>query len=306
LVGRRIDYGLHVIRNLKASLAARAALIGVWLCHTPSGAARDTSSEPAHVTIEAFADQQIIRPGQTFRIAVVERIQPGWHTYWVNPGDAGQATRLRWSVPSGYRVDDVQWPVPQVFRSGSLVTYGYEGEVTLVQSVHAPDSLTSVPAYLSVEAQWLACQDICIPEHGVAQVTIRQQPTAAQAAPSASTALFTAAGARLPKPSPWDASLAVGPTSVVLTVHGIAPHLPPSAQVQFLPLTWGEIDNAARQKMARSGDDLLLTLMRGDLRSSPLAKLDGVLAVGPGSGQLEGQGFLLHALASGTGAPLAK
>jgi thiol:disulfide interchange protein DsbD len=295
-----------VIRNLKASVSAPAALIGLWLCHAPSAAAQDTPSEPAHVTIEAFADQQTVEPGQTFRIALVERIQPGWHTYWVNPGDAGQATRLRWSVPSGYRVDDVQWPVPQVFRSGSLVTYGYEGEVALVQSVHAPGSLAPVPANLSVEAQWLACQDICIPEHGVAQVTVRQEPAAAHAAPSASTALFTAAGARLPKPSPWDASLAVGPTSVVLTVHGIAPHLPSSAQVQFLPLTWGEIDNAARQKMARSGDDLLLTLTRGDLRSSPLAKLDGVLTVGPGSGHLQGQGFIMHALASSTAAPRAK
>jgi thiol:disulfide interchange protein DsbD len=295
--------GLLVIRNLIVSVSAPAAFVALWLCHTPTATAQSTPSEPAHVTIEAYADQQSIGPGDTFRVALVERIQPGWHTYWINPGDAGQATRLRWSVPGGYRVDDVQWPVPHVFRSGTLVTYGYEGEVALVQTVHAPGSLASAPANLSVEAQWLACQDLCIPEHGVAQVTLRQEATAAHAAPAASTALFTAAGARLPKPSPWGASLAVGPTHVVLTVRGIAPHLPSAAQVQFLPLSWGEIDNDARQKMARSGDDLLLTLARGDLRSSTLAKLDGLLVLGRGSGQLQGQGFLLHALASGTDAP---
>jgi DsbC/DsbD-like thiol-disulfide interchange protein len=295
-----------VIRNLKASASAAAALLAFCLCHAPNATAQSTPSEPLHVTIEAFADQQSIEPGETFRVALVERIQPGWHTYWVNPGDAGQATRLRWNVPSGYRVDEVQWPVPQVFRSGSLVTYGYEGEVALVQTVHAPGSLASTPAKLSVEAQWLACQDICIPEHGVAQVTIRQESTAAHAPASALPALFTAAGARLPKASPWDASLAVGPASVVLTVHGIAPQLPSTAQVQFLPLSWGEIDNAARQKMTRSGADLLLTLARGDLRASALARLDGVLVLGPGSGQLQGRGFLLHALASGTDAPHAR
>jgi len=299
---RTSGMGLLVIWNLKASVSAPAALLAFWLCHAPNATAQSTPSEPLHVTIEAFADQQSIEPGQTFRVAVVERIQPGWHTYWVNPGDAGQATRLRWSVPSGYRVDEVQWPVPQVFRSGSLVTYGYEGEVALVQSVHAPGNLASTPAKLSVEAQWLACQDICIPEHAVAQVTIGQESAAAHATPSASPALFTAAGARLPKPSPWGASLAVGSTSVVLTVHGIAPQLPPAAQVQFLPLSWGEIDNAAKQKTARSGADLLLTLARGDLRASPLAGLDGVLVLGPGSGPLQGEGFRLHALASGADA----
>jgi thiol:disulfide interchange protein DsbD len=297
--------GLLVNRNIKASTSASAAFLALWFGNAPNAAAQSTPSEPLHVAIEALADQQSIEPGQTFLVALVERIQPGWHTYWVNPGDAGQATRLRWTLPSGYRVDEVQWPVPQVFRSGPLVTYGYEGEVVLLQKVHSPDRLSSAPAKLSVEAQWLACQDICIPEHGASQVTVRQEPIAGHHAPAASTALFTAAGERLPKPCPWSTSLVVRGASVVLTVHGIARKLPAAAKVQFLPLIWGEIDNAAKQRTVRSGADLLLTLARGDLRSAPLGGLDGVLVLGPGSGQLQGQGFLLHALASGTDAPRA-
>jgi hypothetical protein len=76
--------------------------------------------------------------------------------------------------------------------------------------------------------------------------------------------------------------------------------------MQFLPLTWGEIDNAAKQITARSGADLRLTLARGDLRSSPLGGLDGVLVLGAGSGRLEGQGFLVHALAKDSDAPRAR
>jgi thiol:disulfide interchange protein DsbD len=186
------------------------------------------------------------------------------------------------------------------------VTYGYEGEVVLLQNVHAPVDLASSPAKLSVEAQWLACRDICIPEHGVAEVTLRQEPNLPDHARSAPMTLFTKASERLPKPSPWQASLAVGSASVVLTVHGIARDLPSSAQVQFLPLTWGEIDNASKQSTARLGEDLLLTLVRGDLRSSALKGLDGVLVLGPGSGRFQGQGFLLHAAASGIEASRAK
>jgi DsbC/DsbD-like thiol-disulfide interchange protein len=159
---------------------------------------------------------------------------------------------------------------------------------------------------LSVEAQWLACQDICIPEHALAQVTLPQDSSASHPAPSASMARFTAASERLPRPSPWATSLAVAGAHVVLTVHGIARALPAAAKVQFLPLNWGEIDNAATQRTARSGADLLLTLERGDLRSSPLEKIDGLLVLGPGSAELQGQGFLLHALANDTGAPSAR
>ena len=290
---------------LKSSLSVPVAFLLVWISSAPGVAAESTSSEP-HVAIEAFADQQSVAPGQTFRVALVERIQPGWHTYWINPGDAGQATKLSWTLPEGYRAAAVQWPVPQLFRSGPLVTYGYEGEAVLLQDVRAPDRLGSAPAQLSVEAQWLACQDICIPEHAVAQVTLRQDPLAARPAPAASPALFIAAAERLPKPSPWRASLAVDAAKLVLTVHGIVRQLPSVAQARFLPLTWGEIDNAANQSAVRRGPDLLLTLKRGDLRTSPIGTLDGILVLGTGSGKLQGQGYVLHALAGDARAPLAR
>jgi DsbC/DsbD-like thiol-disulfide interchange protein len=295
--------GLLVKSLLQASMSLPAAFLVLWLSHASSAAAQSASSEPPHVAIEAFADQQSVAPGQTFRVALVERIQPGWHTYWINPGDAGQATKLRWTLPDGYRVAEVQWPVPQVFRTGPLVTYGYEGEAVLLQNVQAPLRFGSASAQLSVEAQWLVCQDVCIPEHGVAHVTLHQEPLASRPAAAASPALFAAAATRLPKPSPWRASLAVDATSVVLRVHGIVRELPSVAQAQFLPLTWGEIDNAAKQRAVRRGADLLLSLKRGDLRSSPIGTLDGILVLGPGSGPLQGQGYLVHALASAAGAP---
>jgi DsbC/DsbD-like thiol-disulfide interchange protein len=164
-------------------MAAHAAFLLLWLGHASSAPAQSASNEPLHVAIEAFTDQKSVTPGQTFRLALVESIQPGWHTYWINPGDAGQATKLSWTLPAGYRVSEVQWPVPQVFRSGPLVTYGYEGKAVLLQNVQAPDRLGSKSVQLSVEAQWLACQDICIPEHGVAHVTVRQEPLAARPRP---------------------------------------------------------------------------------------------------------------------------
>jgi len=252
------------------------------------------SAEPAHVTIAAFAEQSAVRPGQTFRVALVEQIQPGWHTYWINPGDAGQATKLRWTLPSGYRVDEVQWPVPEVFRTGSIVSYGYQGQTVLLQTVHAPATLPAGPARLSVDVQWLACRDICIPEHGAAQIRLNQGPSSATLQDSAAPAVFTEGSKRLPQPSPWPASLRVDKATLEVRVLGLAHDVPADAKVEFLPLNWGEIDNAAAQRATRSGADLILTLARGDLRAQPLARLDGILVVIDGHGAARERGFFLQ------------
>ncbi len=252
------------------------------------------ADEPAHVAIEALAEAPVLRAGQTFRVALIERIQPGWHTYWINPGDAGQATRLRWTLPPGYRVDEVQWPVPQVFRAGSIVSYGYEGEAVLLQTMHAPATVPAAPAKFSVDVQWLACRDICIPEHGTAEMTLGQEPASAAPRTSAVPAIFVTGSAHLPQPSPWPASLRVDTATVELRVRGLAHDVPADAEVEFLPLNWGEIDNAATQRAARSGADLILTLARGDLRAQPLTRLDGLLVVIEGHGTRRQRGFLLQ------------
>jgi thiol:disulfide interchange protein DsbD len=250
------------------------------------------------VAIEALAEQPVVRAGQTLRVALVERIQPGWHTYWINPGDAGQATKLHWTLPPGYRVDDVQWPVPQVFRAGSIVSYGYEGQAVLLQTVHAPATVSAVPVRLSVDVQWLACRDICIPEHGAAQITLSQEPSSVSPQTSAAPAVFAEGSERLPRPSPWPASLRVDKSTVEVRVRGLASEVPAGAKVEFLPLNWGEIDNAAAQLTTRSGADLILTLARGDLRAQPLAQLNGVLVVIEGHGTPRQRGFFLQARTS--------
>jgi DsbC/DsbD-like thiol-disulfide interchange protein len=293
---RHAESGAIVVRSIKAwnfiSVLALASASGAFAQGEPS-------REPAHVTIQAFADQQAVQPGHTFRVALVEHIQPGWHTYWINPGDAGQPTKLRWTLPPGYRVDDVQWPVPQVFRAGSVVTYGYEGRAVLLQSVHAPVSLPAGPAKLSVDVQWLACSNICIPEHGAAEIILNQTPSSS--APSTTTALFTESTGRLPRPAPWPASLRVDPTNIEVRVRAAAHDLPADAKIEFVPLAWGAINSAAAQRVTRAGPDLVLTLVRGDLRAQPLSQLNGLLIVSDAHGSSRPQGFFLQARASDSG-----
>jgi DsbC/DsbD-like thiol-disulfide interchange protein len=288
-------------RAPRTAAAALAISLGCVVCTAvPAGTAeKSPADESPHVTIEALADHADVGPGQTFQVAVVQHIKPGWHTYWINPGDAGQATKLNWSLPAGYRIEDVQWPIAEVFRSGPIVSYGYEGTVALLQNVHSPASTSSQPATLSVEAHWLECQDICIPGQARAQVTVRQTGAAPAETASPAKALFQRTREQLPKAAVWRSSLAVDPKKVVVTLYGLAHDLPSDSDLHFLPLTWGQIDNAAPQQVQRSGADVLLTLTRGDLRAAPLDRLAGVLILGPGNGHWQTQGFQLDATTGG-------
>ena len=90
-----------------AFVLARVALTvgaAALVTSSPATAARDPPPEPAHVRLEVFADHRSIGPGESFRVAVVQHIDRAWHTYWINPGDAGLATQIKWTVPQGYSV----------------------------------------------------------------------------------------------------------------------------------------------------------------------------------------------------------
>ncbi|MGA2190262.1 MAG: protein-disulfide reductase DsbD domain-containing protein, partial [Steroidobacteraceae bacterium] len=56
-----------------------------------------------------------IAPGQSIWVALEFNIREGWHTYWRNPGDSGQATSLAWSLPPGFTAGAMVWTTPHRF-----------------------------------------------------------------------------------------------------------------------------------------------------------------------------------------------
>ena len=46
-----------------------------------------------HIEAELVAQEAAV-PGGTVYVAVRQKIADGWHTYWRNAGDAGNATKL--------------------------------------------------------------------------------------------------------------------------------------------------------------------------------------------------------------------
>lgn len=61
-------------------------------------------------------------------VAVRLKMGPRWHTYWINPGDSGAPTEIRWNLPPGFEAGPIQWPYPEriELRTYILLTGGGE------------------------------------------------------------------------------------------------------------------------------------------------------------------------------------
>jgi len=117
------------------------------------------------VKAELLADVSSIKPGDSFSVGVLLRIEKGWHVYWENPGDSGLATSVKFTAPPGFEVGPLQYPVPVRFdQPGSIVGYGYLDRVLLTARVTPPPTLQttgSIP--LSANVHWLCCEKVCVP-----------------------------------------------------------------------------------------------------------------------------------------------
>jgi thiol:disulfide interchange protein DsbD len=134
------------------------------------------------VRAELLADTNAVVPGKPFIVGLLLRMAPGWHTYWKFSGDAGLPTELKWKLPPGWKVGDIQWPIPlKTIDPGDIETYGYENEVLLMQEITPPGKIDSSSANLSTEANWLVCEKICIPGSATLQLDL---PVAATSQPA--------------------------------------------------------------------------------------------------------------------------
>ncbi len=146
-------------------------------------------------------------PGRALSVGLRLRLAPGWHTYWSNPGDAGEAPTVTVTASGGGgQTDAIVFPTPQRLPEGPLMSFAYTGDVLLpmrlVPTAAAGGGAPS-PLHLVAKAEWLACATVCVPEQATLALTLPSGP----AVPSAQAGLFAAARAATPVPSPFKARI---------------------------------------------------------------------------------------------------
>src|SRR6476469_3923473 len=70
-------------------------------------------------------------PGGEVELAIRMRPAPGWHGYWLNPGDAGLPMNVKWHVPNGFAVGPLRYPVPTRLEVADLMNYVYEQDYSV-------------------------------------------------------------------------------------------------------------------------------------------------------------------------------
>ncbi|HEY2446926.1 MAG TPA: protein-disulfide reductase DsbD domain-containing protein [Rhizomicrobium sp.] len=254
-------------------LAFLVALLALALGGAAPALAQIDTAPKVHARL--IAERGAIAPGAKIAIALEENIRPGWHTYWLNPGDAGQPTEIRWSLPRGWKAGAIAWPYPKELPVGPLMDYGYEGRLWLLTEVAAPaDAKPGTSIVLRAQASWLVCKEVCIPED--ASVSLPLVVSASVPAPSPSVAAqFAAARDRLPVVSPWPARFHLDSS---LDLFVAAPKLAAASltDVRFFPFAQGEIKGFAAQAWSVSPDGIHLRLVPGK-HAKDLRALSGVL-----------------------------
>ncbi len=252
--------GLSILRTASLLLvlsATHAQAAESQLITTP----RDTAS--------LVTDTDAITPGQPVHLGLRLRMQPGWHTYWSNPGDAGAPPEL---AITGAQAGPIAFPAPQRLQDGPFTSFAYTGELLLPVTATVTATATA-PAQIEATANWLICATVCVPEQARFHLTLPAGP----AAPSTQAPLFAAAAARTPRPSPYAAHVT---TAGVLWLQARLP----VREALFFPADPGVIDQDALQPLTVTPDYLSVALRP---LNQKLGAISGVLRLVDAGGQVE-------------------
>ncbi len=149
--------------------------------------------ESGKAQVDLVSAKSPIKPGEPVLLGLRMKVEPGWHTYWVNPGESGMKPAMEWKLPAGFGPVRVEYPFPQAFHAGEMLSYGYEGEVVFPVSISWPEKLTELPTELTfgVQMRWLTCNaDACIPGYANTAIILPVgDPTPVPAAEAIAAAL---------------------------------------------------------------------------------------------------------------------
>ena len=261
-----------------------------------------------HVATELVADRQGVAPGETIHVALHQKIQTGWHTYWRNSGDSGEPTRITWDLPAGWRAGEIVWPTPRRIPVGPLMNYGYQDDVLLATPLTAPaNARPGDKVTLRAQVSLLVCAEVCVPEDSTLTLDLPVTATGASEDAKWGQAIATALAAA-PKPAGLAAVFQARPVAVSLAVTGVALKGADKAGAYFYPFDSTVIDHARPQAIERGPDGLTLTLTPGYAfqGGKTPASVAGVLAVGGRSYEIAATPGTLPAGASGLGPPPAR
>jgi len=138
----------------------------------------------AHTQARLVLDVSTAKPGDTVMAGIHFHMDPGWHTYWRNPGqEGGLPPTITWQLPSGVTAGKIQWPVPDKLKSvdpdigtqpkTETINYIYSKDVVLLVPLQLAKELSPGPINLKARVTWLECAERqCVPGRTEVQASL--------------------------------------------------------------------------------------------------------------------------------------
>ncbi|HTJ23064.1 MAG TPA: protein-disulfide reductase DsbD domain-containing protein [Gemmatimonadaceae bacterium] len=237
-------------------------------------ASATTDSSPVRARV--LSGVTTARPGDSVWFGVEIVAQPGWHTYWVNPGDAGAPPSVQWADTPHGTIGPLSWPFPSRIVTPPLAAYGYEGTVTLpfVVSVSSKARYGETLA-LRGRLAWVACRIECV-DGSIDLAADVQIATEHVVASAEAVSRIGEARRRIPSERPgWSATVLEDGSSLSIAIH----HAPGDADaVELFPLDRGIIDPAVSMRFERVSGGVIVHASRSPFAPKSISDLRLVVA----------------------------
>ena len=237
-----------------------------------------------NVTVRIASAHQGLTPQADNRLAVVLTHEPGWHTYWRMPGDAGLPTQFAFSVPADLKVTEPRFPLPERLATQDIVSFGYGDTAVFPFEVEVPRFPEGRAANLKVQGSFLACKDVCIPGEATAELRL---PYAVAPAQTEDAQLIEAAQKSVPEISNINGLRAVYEDNrLKVTIPTNAVHI--AKDLTFFPLQEYALTlvDGTRYSREEDGTVALSMTLSPNFKEAPTTTLPGVLVAdgGPAKG----------------------
>lgn len=245
-------------------------LVSAAFCSLATAGVRSGKAEAAWISASSSYE-----PGKPVQMAIRLVIDPGWHSYWLNPGEAGMKTSVKWELPAGWQAGELENPVPVRFMGAGAAGFGYKGTVVFPVKLTAPPRFEGV-ASLKAKVSWLTCDDqACVP--GNAELTMALSEGKPVRSPDAG--LIEAALAKVPRVSEdW------GPLEVIENGSALSLRILTSGKPQpdltgfdVFPMTPGIIGSNTEIEFTREGPAWIAGVPKSEYAPTPVRELALVL-----------------------------
>ena len=204
-------------------------------------------------SLELFTQNTIISDEKEIYLLARFSLEKDWHTYWLNPGDSGEAATFEWDLPDGFQVTGPFWPEPEVIPYPPLTTYGYTDNLNLLFKISIPNDAREINT-ITVNSKWLVCADVCIPQEGKAKVSIQKSISSEF---SNESGLINKAIFNLPEKIETPILAVVENNNLVLKSNLIKSV---NSNIYFFPFREGVIDYSKKQKILEKDNSYSLRI----------------------------------------------